>query len=83
MKHDKEDQLVRKFGSCGTDKGQFKHPYGVAFDANNYLYVTDYGSHRVQKFESSDKFVIQWRYILMDLVMANSIFHLALYTCSS
>ena len=30
-------------GSYGTDKGQFKHPYGVAFDANNHLYVTDYG----------------------------------------
>ena len=55
---DKEDQLVRKFGSNGTDNGKFNRPYGVAFDANNHLYVTDYGNHRVQKFEISGKFII-------------------------
>ena len=31
---------------------------GVAFDANNHLYVTDYGNHRVQKFEIGGKFMI-------------------------
>ena len=55
---DREDQLVRKFGSKGTDNGKFNCPYGVAFDANNHLYVTDFNNHRVQKFESSGKFMI-------------------------
>ena len=37
---DRDDQLVRKFGSYGTANGQFGRPLGVAFDHNN---------HRVQK----------------------------------
>ena len=55
---DREDQLVRKFGSNGTDNGKFNRPLGVAFDANDHLYVTDYGNHRVQKFEIGGKFMI-------------------------
>ena len=55
---DRADQLVRKFGSKGTNNGRFNRPCGVAFDANNHLYVTDYGNHRVQKFEISSKFMI-------------------------
>ena len=55
---DREDQLVRKFGSKGTDNGKFNYPYGVAFDANNHLYVTNFVNHRVQKFEISGKFMI-------------------------
>ena len=55
---DREDHLVRKFGSKGTSNGKFNGPYGVAFDANNHLYVTDFNNHRVQKFEISSKFMI-------------------------
>ena len=55
---DREDQLVRKFGTIGTDNGKFNRPFGVAFDANNHLYVTDFNNHRVQKFEISGKFLI-------------------------
>ena len=55
---DREDQLVRKFGSKGTDNGKFDRPCGVAFDANNHLYVTDFENQRVQKFEINSKFMI-------------------------
>ena len=55
---DREDQLVRKFSSKGTDNGKFNHPFGVAFDVNNHLYVTDVNNHRVQKFEINGKFMI-------------------------
>ena len=48
---DRDDQLVRKFGSKGTDSGKFDRPLGVAFDSTNHLYVTDYGNRRVQKFD--------------------------------
>ena len=48
---DREDQLVRKFGSNGTGNGQFSTPADVAFDANNHLYVTDHYNHRVQVFD--------------------------------
>ena len=55
---DREDQLVKEFGSKGTDNGKFNRPFGIAFDANNHLYVTDFENHRVQKFEISSKFII-------------------------
>ena len=57
---DKEDQLVRKFGSHGTGNGQFGSPYGVAFDANNHLYVTDHRNHRVQKFNITGTYLFQF-----------------------
>ena len=48
---DDKDQLVRKFGSNGSNDGQFNYPRGVAFDSHNHLYVADTGNHRVQKFD--------------------------------
>ena len=57
---DREDQLVRKFGSNGTGNGQFNNPYGIAFDANYHLYVTDHNNHRVQKFEIGGKFMLSF-----------------------
>ena len=57
---DREDQLVRKFGSNGAGNGQFNNPFGIGFDANNHLYVTDYNNHRVQKFEIGGKFMLSF-----------------------
>ena len=59
---DSEDQLVRKFGSPGTDNGEFSSysPLGVAFDANNHLYVTDQLNHRVQKFSINGAYLFQF-----------------------
>ena len=50
---DGQDQLVRKIGSSGKGNGQFLNPQGLAFDANNHLYVSEYSNHRVQKFNIS------------------------------
>ena len=57
---DKEDQLVRKFGSGGTGNGEFCSPHGIVFHANSYLYVTDYGNHRVQKFDINGTYLLQF-----------------------
>ena len=57
---DREDQLVRKFGSKGTGNGKFNSSYGIAFDPNNHLYVTDFENNRVQKFEIGGKFMISF-----------------------
>ena len=57
---DREDQLVRKFGSRGTGNGEFNNPLGVAFDANNHLYVTDQLNHRVQKFNINGAYLYQF-----------------------
>ena len=57
---DKEDQLIRKFGSNGKGNGQFSTPEGVAFDANNHLCVTDYGNQRVQIFDITGTYLFQF-----------------------
>ena len=57
---DREDQLVRKFGSSGKGNGQFSAPEGVAFDANNHLYVTDHGNRRVQVFDITGTYLFQF-----------------------
>ena len=57
---DREDQLVRKFGSKGTGNGNFNRPLGVAFDYNNHLYVTDIENHRVQKFNIHSLYLCQY-----------------------
>ena len=55
---DNKDQLVRKFGSNGSDNGQFKNPHGVAFDNHHHLYVAD--NHRVQKFDTNGNYLLQF-----------------------
>ena len=57
---DGEDQLVRKFGSCGSGNGQFNSPAGVAFDSDDHLYVIDLSNHRVQKFTTGGKYLFQF-----------------------
>ena len=54
---DDKDQLVRKFGSNGSNNGQFSSPHGVAFDSHNYLYVVDSDNHRVQKFDTNGNYL--------------------------
>jgi tripartite motif-containing protein 71 len=36
--------------TAGAGPGEFDHPYDLAFDAAGYLYVTDQGNQRVEKF---------------------------------
>ena len=57
---DDKDQLVRKFGSKGSNNGQFSCPRGVAFDSHNHLYVVDYANDRVQKFDTNGNYLLQF-----------------------
>ena len=57
---DDKDQLVRKFGSNGSNNGQFSYPCGVAFDSHNHLYVVDNGNNRVQKFDTNGNYLLQF-----------------------
>ena len=58
--YDREDQLVRKFGSKGTGNVEFNGPYGVAFDDDNHLYVTDSGNNRVLKFDTNGTYLLKF-----------------------
>jgi len=44
----------------GTGNGQFNSPARVAVNNYGYVYVTDSGNNRVQKFDSSGDYVTKW-----------------------
>jgi uncharacterized protein (TIGR03663 family) len=48
------------WGSQGKGEGQFQDPRGIAVDQAGNVYVVDSNNHRIQKFDSSGKFLTQW-----------------------
>ncbi len=53
-------KIVKKWGSTGSGDGQFNSPYGIAIDKDDYIYITDSGNNRIQKFTSDGIFVTTW-----------------------
>jgi sugar lactone lactonase YvrE len=47
-------------GSAGTGNGQFKHPAGVASDAEGNIWVADMENNRLQKFDREGKYITQF-----------------------
>ena len=52
-----ESDSIKRFGSGGTEDGQFNHPCGVAVDDNGNILVTDQKNGRIQKFNSRGKYI--------------------------
>jgi DNA-binding beta-propeller fold protein YncE len=51
------------FGSAGGGSGQFSRPAGVAVnESTGDVYVVDRGNSRVERFDSSGKFISAWGY---------------------
>jgi len=44
----------------GTGNGQVKEPSGLAVDDAGNLYVVDVGNSRIEKFDSSGNYLLQW-----------------------
>ena len=42
--------FVMAWGQPGSGPGQFHNALGIAVDASGFVYVSDYGNHRIQKF---------------------------------
>ncbi len=55
-----EGAFLIKWGSLGTDNGQFSFPFDVAVDASGNVYVADTNNHRIQKFTSTGTFITKW-----------------------
>jgi sugar lactone lactonase YvrE len=47
-------------GTGGTGPGQFNSPEGVAIDRFGFIYVSDSGNDRIQKFYPNGTFMMQW-----------------------
>ncbi|MCP4762553.1 MAG: 6-bladed beta-propeller, partial [archaeon] len=47
-------------GSYGTGSGQFNTPKGVAVNRTGFIYVTDFGNHRIQVFSSENTYLFEW-----------------------
>jgi len=50
----KDAKLIDKFGKYGTESQEFDLPYDICVN-NNYMYVSDYGNHRIQVFSVQEK----------------------------
>ncbi|CAM4953690.1 unnamed protein product [Rotaria socialis] len=46
----KQGSVILGGNNSGAGANQFNYPFGLGFDQNGNLYVTDYGNHRVQRF---------------------------------
>jgi iron(III) transport system ATP-binding protein len=56
---DANGNVLAKLGRMGTGPGEFIYPVGIAKDAQENLYVCEYGSNdRVQKFTREGKFLL-------------------------
>ena len=49
-----------KWGEYGDGDGQLNGPAGIAFDAEENIYVADSLNHRVQKFTKDGEFISKW-----------------------
>ena len=54
-----EVKLIGHWGVEGTAPGELRYPYGILL-ADNHVYVTEFGNHRVQQFTRQGQFVRSW-----------------------
>lgn len=56
-----EGKELRRFGSVGTEPGQFIYPTDIAFDEKGNLFVSEYGDHdRIQVFDPQGHVLYQF-----------------------
>ena len=53
-------QVVLSFGEEGIGPGGFEDARHIALDGNGYLYVGEYSGGRIQRFDSTGRFMTQW-----------------------
>ena len=52
--------FIRKWGSHGTENGNFSEPFGVAVDSSGNVFVADQFNNRIQKFTNTGAFITKW-----------------------
>lgn len=56
-----DGRLLRQWGEAGTRPGQFQLVHGVALDTAGRVYVADRENERVQLFDSTGRYLSEWR----------------------
>jgi DNA-binding beta-propeller fold protein YncE len=56
----REGEFVRQWGGEGSAPGELKDPFGIAVDADGFVYVADQSNHRIQKFSREGEFITQF-----------------------
>src|SRR4029078_7707656 len=59
-KFDTKGNLIKEWGSQGSEDGQFKVAYAVAIDSKDSIYVSAEGGGRIQKFDTEGNFIMKW-----------------------
>ncbi len=54
------DGTVTTIGNRGPENGEFNNITGISLGRDGYLYVSEYGNHRVQKLTTDGTFVTKW-----------------------
>ena len=49
-----------KFGSRGNGPAEFLQPESIAIDKKDNLFIVDYATQHVQKFDSNGNFITMW-----------------------
>ena len=44
----------------GSANGEFNNPFDISGDSESNIYVTDSGNDRIQKFDNSGSYILQW-----------------------
>lgn len=66
LKYSPKGELLLSWGSRTPDgqlppaSGTFNEPWGIAMDDNNNILVADTWNHRIQKFDTEGKFLLEW-----------------------
>ncbi|HEX2910646.1 MAG TPA: hypothetical protein VH186_07540, partial [Chloroflexia bacterium] len=60
QKYSQDGHLLSKWGSQGTENGQFQGIGAVALDSSDNIYVADAFASRIQKFNSNGQFLKAW-----------------------
>ncbi len=55
-----DGKFITKWGSHGSDDGQFLFPTGIAIDSSGNVYISDVATNRIQKFTGDGKFITKW-----------------------
>jgi PKD repeat protein len=60
QKFDSNGIFITKWGTRGSDDGQFGLAQGITIDSEGYVYVADNVNQRVQKFDADGTFITKW-----------------------